>query len=73
MNVQTLDQIVRTHILTRFDQRNLNQDPAFANIPVTDSSLAEVIWKTLSPHFHTPPLYRVSVSQQPGTVAFFSA
>jgi 6-pyruvoyltetrahydropterin/6-carboxytetrahydropterin synthase len=73
MNVQTLDQIVRTDILNRFDQQNLNQDPAFANIPVTDSSLAQAIWETLSPHFQTPPLYRVSVSQQPGTVANFSA
>ena len=73
MNVQTLDQIVRTHILTRFDQRNLSQYHAFANIPVTDSSVAQVIWETLSPHFHSPPLYRVSVSQQPGTVANFLA
>jgi hypothetical protein len=51
----------------------LSQDPAFANIPVTESTLAKVTWDTLSPHFHTPPLYRVSVSQQPGAVTTFSA
>lgn len=73
INLQTLDQIVRTHILRRFDQQNLTQDPAFANIPVTDSTLAKVTWETLSPHFHMPPLYQISVSQQPGAVANFSA
>ena len=73
MNVQTLDHLVRTHILTRFDQRNLTQDPAFANIPVTESTLAKVAWDTLSPHFTVPPLYRVSVSQQSGTMTTFSA
>lgn len=72
MNLQTMDQIVRTQVLTRFDQRNLSQDQAFANIPVTDSALAKVIWETLAPHFETPPLYRVSVSQQPGAVAVYS-
>jgi 6-pyruvoyltetrahydropterin/6-carboxytetrahydropterin synthase len=73
MNLQTLDHIARTHILRRFDQQNLSQDPAFANLPVTDSTLAKVTWETLRPHFKTPPLYGVSVSQQPGAVAFFSA
>ena len=72
MNLQTVDQIVRTQVLTRFDQRNLSQDPAFANIPVTDSALAKVIWETLEPHFQTPPLYRVSVSQQTGAMAVYS-
>ncbi|WNM60728.1 6-carboxytetrahydropterin synthase [Candidatus Nitrospira neomarina] len=72
MNLQTVDQIVRNQILARFDQRNLSQDQAFANIPVTDSALAKVIWETLEPHFHTPPLCRVSVSQQPGAVAVYS-
>lgn len=72
MNLQTVDQIVRTQVLTRLDQRNLSQDQAFANVPVTDSALAKVIWDTLVPHFKTPPLYRVSVSQQPGTVAIYS-
>lgn len=72
MNLQTVDQIVRNQILARFDQRNLSQDQAFANIPVTDSALAKVIWETLKPHFHTPPLCRVSVSQQPGAVAVYS-
>lgn len=73
MNLQTLDHIVRNHILTRFDQRNLSQDPAFANIPVTDSTLAIVTGEILAPQFHTPPLYRVSVSQQPSAVASFSS
>jgi len=72
MNLQTLDQIVRTHVLTRFDQRNLSHDQAFANIPITESTLAKVIWDTLGPYFTTPPLYRVSVSQQPGAVSTFS-
>ncbi|WP_342347504.1 6-carboxytetrahydropterin synthase [uncultured Nitrospira sp.] len=72
MNLLTVDQLAKTHVLTRFDQRNLSQDPAFSNIPVTDSALAKVIWETLEPHFEAPPLYRVSVSQQPGAVAVYS-
>jgi 6-pyruvoyltetrahydropterin/6-carboxytetrahydropterin synthase len=73
ISLQTLDHLVRTHILTRFDQRNLSQDPAFAPIPVTDSTLATVIWEILNPHFTKPPLYGVSVSQHSGAVAFVSA
>lgn len=72
MNLQTVDQLVRAQVLTRFDQQNLSLDQAFANIPVTDSALAKVIWEILEPHFHTPPLYRVSVSQQAGAVAVYS-
>jgi 6-pyruvoyltetrahydropterin/6-carboxytetrahydropterin synthase len=72
INLQTMDQIAKTHILTRFDQRNLSEDPAFANIPVTDSTLARIIWEALRPHFHSPLLHRVSISRQPGTIAFFS-
>jgi 6-pyruvoyltetrahydropterin/6-carboxytetrahydropterin synthase len=72
MNLQTVDQIVRTQVLTRFGQQNLSKDQAFANIPVTDSALAKVIWETLEPHFQTPTLYRVSASQQPGAVAVYS-
>ncbi|HBP87670.1 MAG TPA: 6-carboxytetrahydropterin synthase [Nitrospirales bacterium] len=73
MNLQTLDQIVRTEVLTRFDQRNLSQDQAFANFPVTECTIAKVTWDTLNPHFKNPSLYRVSVSQQPGAVTTFSA
>jgi 6-pyruvoyltetrahydropterin/6-carboxytetrahydropterin synthase len=73
VNLQTLDQIVRTHILTRFAQRNLSEDSAFANIPITDSALAKIIWELLRPHFHAPSLYQISVSGQPGAVACFSA
>lgn len=72
MNLQTVDGIVRTQILARFDQRNLSQDQAFANTPVTDSALAKVIWEILQPHFQAPPLYRVSVSQQPDAVAVYA-
>lgn len=72
INLQTVDQMVSTKVLTRFDQQNLSQDRAFANIPVTDSALAQIIWETLVPHFQTPPLYRISVSQQTGAVAVYS-
>ncbi len=73
INLQTLDQIVTTHILTRFHQHNLSQDPAFANKPVTDSTLARTIWDILRPHFHAPSLDHISVSRQPGAVAQFSS
>jgi 6-pyruvoyltetrahydropterin/6-carboxytetrahydropterin synthase len=73
ISLQILDQIVRTHILTRFDQRNLSQDPAFTNMPVTNSTLAKMTWDILCPHFHAPSLERISVNRQPGAVAFFSS
>lgn len=73
INLQTLDQTVKTHILARFDQRNLSQDSSFANIPVTDSTLAKIVWEILHPHFHAPSLDRISVSRQPGAVAYFSS
>ena len=72
MNLQTLDHLIQNHILTRFDQRNLSQDSAFTNIPVTESTIAKAIWEALEPHFKMPPLYRVSVSQQPDTVTVYS-
>jgi 6-pyruvoyltetrahydropterin/6-carboxytetrahydropterin synthase len=72
MSLQALDHITRTYLLPRFDRQNLSQDPAFASIPVTDSTLAKVMWDILTPHFHTPLLYHVSVSWKPGTVACFS-
>jgi hypothetical protein len=73
VNLQTMDQLIRTHILTRFAQRNLSEDPAFANIPITDSALAQITWEILRPHFHASTLYQISVSRQPGAVACFSA
>lgn len=73
INLQRLDQITRTHLLTRFDQQNLSQDPAFAEMPVTDSTIAKVAWELLTPHFHSPSLHHVSVSQTPGAVAYWPA
>lgn len=73
MNLQALEQIIRTHILTRFDKQNLSLDPAFADVPVTDSSLTQIIWETLLPHFHEPSLERVSISRQSGSVACLSS
>ena len=72
INLNQLDSLVQTHLLDRFEQRDLNQDPLLAKHPVTDSFLAQQCWEILAPHFHTPPLHRISVSQQPGALASVS-
>ncbi len=69
IDLQALDRTVTTQILDRFDQREINQDPAIGSIQITDSSLAQVFTKILTPLFDHPPLYQLSVSQQPGTHA----
>lgn len=43
MNMATLDEVVQTSILQRFDHTNLNFDPLFANqVPTTENLCREV-------------------------------
>lgn len=72
INLPLLDQLVNYEILQRWKQRNISQDTLFCNSPVTDVSLAKQCWKLLKPHLSTPPLFHISLSQEPETVAIFS-
>ena len=72
INLQVLDQIVKHEILQRWEQHNITHDPLFSHAPVTDVSLAKQCWTLLNPHFSTPPLHQVTISQHPETFATFS-
>lgn len=72
IGLQPLDEIVQTHLIDRFHQQNITQDPEMGTAHITDSSLAQIFSKILSPHFRTPPLHQLSVSQGPDTLAVCS-
>ena len=72
IGLQPLDKIVQTHLIDRFHQQNLTQDPGIGTAHITDSSLARIFFKLLRPHFQNPPLHQLSVSQRPDTLAVCS-
>ncbi len=72
ISLPVLDQIVNHEILQRWEQKNISHDPLFSDTSVTDLSLAKQSWSLLRPHFSTPPLHQVSISQHPETFATFS-
>jgi 6-pyruvoyltetrahydropterin/6-carboxytetrahydropterin synthase len=72
ISLPVLDQIVNHEILQRWEQKNISHDPLFSNTSVTDLSLAKQSWSLLRPHFSTPPLHQISISQQSETFATFS-
>jgi 6-pyruvoyltetrahydropterin/6-carboxytetrahydropterin synthase len=72
VSLPILDQIVNREILDRWEQKNISHDPLFSDTPITDLSLAKQSWSLLRPHFSTPPLHQVSISQRSETFATFS-
>ncbi len=72
INLQALDELVKHHILQRWEQQNISQDPLFSQSPVSDSALAKHCWALLSPHLVSPTLDHISISQQYETAAAFS-
>lgn len=72
VSLPVLDRIVKQNILKRWEQKNISHDPLFSDTPITDLSLAKQCWSLLKPHFPTPPLHQVSISQCPETFATFS-
>jgi 6-pyruvoyltetrahydropterin/6-carboxytetrahydropterin synthase len=53
LNMATLDSVVRTRVLDRFDHTNLNPDPLFANrVPTTENlcrAVYEILYGSLAP------------------------
>jgi len=53
LNMATLDSVVRTRVLDRFDHTNLNLDPLFANrVPTTENlcrAVYEILYGSLAP------------------------
>ncbi len=72
IDLQSLDHTVHTHLIHRFHQQELQQDPDLSSLTITDSTLAQAFVNILSPHFSHPPLFQLSVSQQPDTQALCS-
>jgi len=72
INLSILDEIVNQEILQRWEQKNISHDHLFHHAPITDVSLAKQCWSLLAPHFSTPLLHQVTMSQAPETFATFS-
>ncbi len=60
-DVETLDRIVRETVVTRFDHRDLNQDPAFADKTTTGENLAILVWDLLADRIPGVRLAKVGV------------
>ncbi|MGH7260586.1 MAG: 6-carboxytetrahydropterin synthase [Nitrospiraceae bacterium] len=60
-DVTALDRIVRETVVARFDHRDLNQDPAFADKTTTGENLAILIWDLLVDKIPAARLAKVGV------------
>ena len=60
-DVEALDRIVRETVVARFDHRDLNQDPAFADKTTTGENLAILIWDLLADKIPAGRLAKVGV------------
>ena len=60
-DVEALDRIVRETVVARFDHRDLNRDPAFADKTTTGENLAILIWDLLVDKIPAGRLAKVGV------------
>lgn len=60
-DVETLDRIVQETVVIRFDHRDLNRDPAFADRTTTGENLAILIWDLLADKIPSGRLTKVGV------------
>lgn len=61
MDIDALDRIVTERIVTRFDHRDLNQDPEFATRTTTGENLVLLIWDLLVTQVPDGQLKKVAV------------
>ncbi|SPP65917.1 6-carboxytetrahydropterin synthase [Nitrospira lenta] len=61
MDIDALDRIVTERIVTRFDHRDLNQDPEFATRTTTGENLVLLIWDLLVTQVPEGQLKKVAV------------
>jgi 6-pyruvoyltetrahydropterin/6-carboxytetrahydropterin synthase len=59
----TLDSVVRTKVIDRFDHTNLNLDPIFANRVPTTENLCRVIFELLDGTLSPAKLEQVRVEE----------
>jgi 6-pyruvoyltetrahydropterin/6-carboxytetrahydropterin synthase len=60
-DLQRLDHVVNETIVKRFDHRDLNGDPEFAERTTTGENLAKLIWELLAPQLPAGQLEKVGV------------
>jgi 6-pyruvoyltetrahydropterin/6-carboxytetrahydropterin synthase len=63
VNMATLDEVVRTAVLERFDHTNLNLDPLFVNQVPTTENLCRVVFNVLKGATPTGELEYVRVEE----------
>lgn len=63
INMATLDSVVRTKVIDRFDHTNLNLDPIFANRVPTTENLCRVIFELLDGTLSPAKLEQVRVEE----------
>lgn len=59
--LEQLDRVVNDAIVSRFDHRDLNQDPAFAKMTTTGENLVKLIWDLLVDKVAAGSLEKVGV------------
>ena len=60
-DLETLDRIVTETVVARFDHRDLNHDPEFANRVTTGENLVQLIWDLLAKRIPTGQLEKVGL------------
>jgi 6-pyruvoyltetrahydropterin/6-carboxytetrahydropterin synthase len=60
-NIQDLDRLVNASVVDRFDHRDLNCDPAFAELTTTGENIVKLIWEILEPQLPAGRLQKVGV------------
>lgn len=63
INLATLDEVVQTSVLERFDHTNLNEDPLFVNQVPTTENLTKVVFDVLKDALPASRLEQVRVEE----------
>ena len=63
VNMATLDEVVQTSILERFDHTNLNLDPLFVNQVPTTENLCRAVFQVLKSALPTGQLEHVRIEE----------
>jgi 6-pyruvoyltetrahydropterin/6-carboxytetrahydropterin synthase len=63
VNMATLDDVVQTKVIERFDHTNLNLDPRFANLPPTTENLCKVLFELLEGSLEPAHLVQIRIEE----------